>query len=308
MAHDHDHHGHQQHGHSHAPASFGRAFAIGITLNVALVIGQIVFGLYAHSVALLADAVHNTGDVLGLVFAWGASRLGRLAPTTTRTYGWGRSTILAALVNAIVLLIGTGAIAVEAIQRFWAPQPVANGVVMAVAAFGILLNGGTALMFMRGRKDDLNIRGAFLHMAGDVAVSFGVVVAALLMQLTGAPWLDPAASLLIGVVIVAGTWGLLRDATALAMDAVPPGVDAAAVQRSLAALPGVTEVHDLHIWGLSTTQTAVTAHLVTDGANDRLVPLACAALQDQFAITHCTFQVETEAVAADCALRPDGIV
>ncbi len=309
MAHDHPHeHDHSHHGHSHAPASFGRAFAIGIALNVALVLAQVAIGVVGHSVALLADAVHNTGDVLGLAFAWGASRLGQLAPTARRTYGWGRSTILAALANAVVLLVGTGAIAVEAIQRFWRPEPVAAGLVMAVALAGIVLNGGTALMFMRGRHGDINIRAAFLHMAGDAGVSAGVVVAALLIQLTGALWLDPAASLLIGVVIVAGTWGLLRDATALAMDAVPPGVNAAAVQQSLAALPGVTEVHDLHIWGLSTTRTAVTAHLVTAAPNDALVPLACAALQEQFEITHCTFQVETASVALACSLRPEHVV
>jgi cobalt-zinc-cadmium efflux system protein len=307
MSHDHSHsHGH---GHSHeAPSEFGRAFVIGIALNVGLVAAQIGFGIAAHSVALLADAVHNFGDVLGLVFAWGAVLLGRLSPTRQRTYGWGRSTIMAALVNAIILLVGTGAIAVEAVQRLFHPEPVAGGIVMVVAAAGILLNGGTALMFMRGRHGDLNVRGAFLHMAADAGVSFGVVVAAGLIQLTGALWLDPVASLLIGAVIVAGTWGLLRDATSLAMDAVPPGVDAAAIERSLAALPGVLEVHDLHIWALSTSRTALTAHLVTAGPGDTLAPTACAMMHDQFEITHCTFQVETADMAAHCALRPEHVV
>ena len=307
MAHDHSH-GHDHGGHSHAPASFGRAFALGIMLNTALVAAEIGFGVAAHSIALLADAVHNIGDVLGLVFAWGAAWLGSLEPTATRTYGWGRTTILAALVNAIVLLIGTGAIAIEAVQRLWRPEPIAGPTVIVVALAAILLNGGTALLFMRGRHGDMNIRGAFLHMAADAGVSFGVVVAAVLITLTGALWLDPAASLVIGAVIVAGTWRLLRDATALVLDGVPPGVNAAAVHSSLAALPGVIEVHDLHIWGLSTTQTAVTAHLVTANHSEGLIPLACTALHREFEITHCTFQVETAAVAAACTLRPESVV
>jgi cobalt-zinc-cadmium efflux system protein len=307
MPHDHAHHAGTG-GHHHAPADFGRAFVIGIVLNGGLVAAQIGFGIAAHSMALLADAVHNFGDVLGLVFAWGAARLTRLAPTPTRTYGWGRTTIFAALVNAIVLLIGTGAIAVESVQRLFAPGPVAGGTVMIVAAAGILLNGGTALMFMRGQKGDLNVRGAFLHMASDAAVSLGVVIAAGLIMLTGALWIDPAASLVIGVVIVVGTWGLLRDATALALDAVPPGIDGAAVQRCLAALPGVVEVHDLHIWGLSTTRTAATAHLVTAQPGGAVIPLACEALHEQFEITHCTFQIETPDAASHCALRPDQVV
>ena len=310
--HDHDHdHSHAHgggHGHHHAPASFGRAFAIGITLNVGLVAAQIGFGLAAHSVALLADAVHNAGDVLGLLFAWAAVWLGKLPPSARRTYGWGRSSILAALANAVILLVGTGAIALEAVQRLFHPTPVAGGLVMIVAAAGIVLNGGTALMFMRGRTDDINLRGAFLHMAADAGVSAGVVVAAGLIWLTGALWIDPVASLVISAVIVAGTWGLMKDATALAMDAVPPGVDAAAVARALGALPGVEEVHDLHIWALSTTQTALTAHLVTRVADHALVPQACVMMQRDFAISHCTFQVETDATAAGCKLRSDAVI
>jgi cobalt-zinc-cadmium efflux system protein len=305
-AHDHEHG--DSHGHHHAPANFGRAFAIGITLNLGLVAAQIGFGLAAHSVALLADAVHNAGDVLGLVFAWAAVWLGRLPPSARRTYGWGRSSILAALANAVILLVGTGAIALEAVQRLFHPAPVAGAMVMVVAAAGIVLNGGTALLFMRGRGNDLNVRGAFLHMAADAGVSAGVVAAAALITLTGAAWIDPVASLLISVVIVVGTWGLLKDATTLAMDAVPPGVDEAAVARKLAALPGVLEVHDLHIWALSTTQTALTAHLVTTEVDHALVPQACVIMQRDFAIAHCTFQVETAATAALCGLRPDGVV
>jgi cobalt-zinc-cadmium efflux system protein len=309
MVHDHSHSTGHDHGHSHdVPSEFGRAFKIGIALNVGLVAAQIAFGIAAHSVALLADAVHNFGDVLGLLFAWGSVLLGRLSPTPQRTYGWGRSSIMAALINAIILLVGTGAIAVESVQRLFDPQPVAGGMVMVVAAAGIVLNGATALMFMRGRSSDLNVRGAFLHMASDAGVSFGVVVAAVLIQLTGALWLDPAASLLIGAVIVVGTWGLLRDATSLAMDAVPPGMDAAAIERGLAALPGVVEVHDLHIWALSTSQTALTAHLVTAELDHTLAPQACAMMHEKFEITHCTFQVETAGMAAQCALRPEHVV
>ena len=302
--HDHGHdHGHA--GHSHAPATFGRAFAVGITLNIALVAAQIGVGAWAHSTALLADAVHNFGDVLGLAFAWLASMLERRRPTARQTYGFGRGSILAALLNASVLLVGTGAIVVEAVQRLFNPAPVAGGAVMVVAAAGIVINGAVALMFMRGRHDDLNIRGAFLHMASDAGVALGVLVAAWLITLTGALWLDPLASLAISAVILAGSWGLLRDGTALAMDAVPPGIDPAAVRTRLLALPDVSEVHDLHIWALSTTRTAATAHLVSTGLTPRLVPMACTVLQDEFGIGHCTFQVETAEDADHCVLRPD---
>ncbi len=304
--HDHGHHGHA--GHSHAPATFGRAFAIGAVVNAGFVALQVFYGLAAHSVALLADAVHNLGDVLGLLIAWGAATLTRRAPTQRRTWGWGRSSILAALGNAVVLLLGCGAIAVEALQRFGTPAPVAAGAVMWVAAAGIVVNGGTALLFMRGRKGDLNVRGAFLHMAADAAVSLGVVVAGGLILLTGWQWVDPLTSLAIVAVITWGTWGLLRQSVDLAMDAVPPGIDRMAVQAALAALPGVTEVHDLHIWGISTTRSALTAHLVLDRPNPALVPLACAMLHDRFGLDHATLQVEEGEAAAACALRPEGVV
>ena len=304
--HGHGHgHGHGGVGHSHAPATFGRAFAVGVALNVALVAAQVGVGGWAHSTALLADAVHNFGDVMGLAFAWLASVLERRRPTMRRTYGWGRGSILAALANASVLLLGTGAILIEAVQRLFNPAPVAGGAVMVVAAAAILINGAVALMFMRGRHADLNIRGAFLHMASDAGVSAGVLVAAWLITLTGALWLDPVASLLISAVILAGSWGLLRDATALAMDAVPPSIDPSAVRVRLMALPGVTEVHDLHIWALSTTRTAATAHLVAGPSALDLVPMACTALHEEFGIAHCTFQVETADVADACTLRAD---
>lgn len=210
-AHDHGGHAHGPGGHHHAPASFGRAFAIGTALNAAFVAAQVFYGLAAHSVALLADAVHNLGDVLGLLIAWGAATLARRAPTLARTYGWGRSTILASLTNAVVLLFGCGAIAVEAVRRFGDPSPVGGSTVMWVAALGIVINGVTALMFMRGRKGDLNVKGAFLHMASDAVLSAGVVVSGLLITLTGWHWLDPATSLAIVAVITIGTWSLLRD-------------------------------------------------------------------------------------------------
>ncbi len=312
MPHHHDHeHGHTHghaHGHDHAPASFGRAFAIGAGVNAAFVALQVACGLAAHSVALLADAVHNLGDVLGLLIAWGAAWLTARAPTARRTYGWGRSSILAALVNAVVLLLGCGAIGVEALQRLAAPTPVGTGLVIAVAAAGIAVNGGTALLFMRGRKGDLNVRGAFVHLASDALVSLGVVFAGLLIQFTGWLWLDPVTSLAIVAVITFGTWGLLRQSVDLAMDAVPDGLDRPAIQAALAALPGVTEVHDLHIWGLSTTSTALTAHLVSELPEPDLVGRACLLLRDRFGIDHATLQLETTEGAAACALRPDHVI
>ena len=310
-AHAHDHYGHAAHGHTghaHAPARFDAAFAVGTALNAGFVALQVGFGLAAHSVALLADAVHNLGDVLGLVLAWVAVVLARRAPSARRTYGWGRGTILASLANAVVLLVGIGAIGVAAIQHLLSPEAVGSATVMRVAAVGIAVNGTTALMFMRGRHDDLNIRGAFLHMAGDAAVSAGVVLAAGLILLTGATWIDPLASLAIVAVIGASSWGLLRESMALAMDAVPAGVAPAQVEAFLRALPGVSGVHDLHIWGLSTTATALTAHLVRDDAArvapELLIRAACDGLRARFGIGHCTFQVEAGRCAAPCTLHP----
>ena len=313
--HDHTGHGHAAHGHaghSHAPARFDAAFALGTALNAGFVALQVGFGLAAHSVALLADAVHNLGDVLGLVLAWVAVVLARRAPSARRTYGWGRGTILASLANAVVLLVGIGAISVEAVRHLLHPDAVGSATVMWVAAVGILINGATALMFMRGRHDDLNIRGAFLHMAADAAVSAGVVLAAGLILLTGATWIDPLASLAIVAVIAWSSWGLLRESMALAMDAVPAGLAPAQVEAFLRTLPGVCEVHDLHIWGLSTTSTALTAHLVRDDATaaepDALIRAACDGVRGRFNIGHCTFQVESTRGAATCALRPSEVV
>jgi cobalt-zinc-cadmium efflux system protein len=298
------------HHHHHPPASHDTAFAVGAILNAGFVVAEVGFGLGVNSVALLADAAHNLGDVLGLLLAWGAAWLGRRPPSPRRTYGWGRSSILAALVNATVLLVGVGAITVEAIRRLFQPEPVGEMTVVIVAATGVVVNGVTAWLFMRGREHDLNIRGAFLHMAGDAAVSVGVVVAALLIGLTGWLWLDPVASLLIAAMIVASTWSLLRDAVNLAMDAVPGGIEHDKVHAYLLTLPGVVEVHDLHIWGLSTTDTALTAHLVCarEQAGTALLDRAAAGLQRRFGIGHSTFQLEDDADAELCRLRPHDVV
>jgi cobalt-zinc-cadmium efflux system protein len=307
-----EHHEHSHGGlaHSHAPANFGRAFAIGTALNLGFVIVQVIFGLWANSLALLADAGHNFGDVIGLVLAWWASHLERREPTPQRTYGLGRSSILAALANAILLLVAVGGITWEAMRRFSDPPPVAGGTVIAVATIGILINAGTALLFLRGRKDDLNVKAAFLHMLADAAVSLGVVFGGLFIVLTGMRWIDPLISLLINVVIVFGTWGLLRDATNLALDAVPAGIDHAKVRAYLEGLPGVTKVHDLHIWALSTTKTALTAHLVRPSSTpgDDFLARACETLRDVHGIAHATLQVECGDGAHPCALEPDETV
>ncbi len=314
--HDHDHadHAHEGngagagHSHSHAPASFDRAFAIGVALNVGFVAIEATYGVIANSLALLADAGHNLSDVAGLLLAWGAVWLGRRAPTSKRTYGFGRTSILAALANAVLLLVAIGAIAWEAIRRFEAPQPVEGGTVMVVAAIGIVINTATALLFMRGRKGDINIRGAFLHMAADAGVSAGVVVAGLMITMTGWLWLDPVVSLVIVFVIALGTWGLLKDSVAMAIDAVPPGIDRDEVFAHLQGLDGVKEVHDLHIWPLSTTSTALTVHLVRsdDRIDDAFTAEVADALKDRFGIGHATIQFETGRLA--CDLEPDHVV
>lgn len=304
----HDHGQGHGHAHDHGPANYGKAFAIGIVLNIAFVGVELAYGLISGSLALIADAGHNLSDVFGLVIAWGALVLSRRPPSRRFTYGLGKSSILAALVNAVVLMLAAGAIALEAVRRFTDPQPVAGATVMIVAAVGIVINLATALLFLRGRKNDINIRGAFLHMAADAAVSAGVVVAGLAIGATGWLWIDPVTSLVIVAVIVAGTWGLLKEALAMSLAAVPPGIEPEAVRRHLADLPGVTAVHDLHIWAMSTTDTALTAHLVMPDATDRDAFLRDVAtgLRDRFAIGHATIQVERDAEA--CALEPDGVV
>jgi cobalt-zinc-cadmium efflux system protein len=281
--------------HSHGPANYGRAFALGIVLNTGFVILEATYGYWSHSLALVADAGHNLSDVLSLLLAWGAAWLAQRLPTQNRTYGFRRSSILAALINAVVLLIAIGGIAWEAIRRFGNPEPVAAGMVIWVAAVGIVINTATALLFLSGRKGDLNIRGAFLHMAADAGVSLGVVLSGIAIIVTGWTWLDPVVSLAIAVVILIGTWGLLRESVNLALDAVPKGIDMQGVQDFLARLQGVESVHDLHVWAMSTTETALTAHLIIPEATftDEFLNQAAKDLHDRFGIEHTTLQVET---------------
>jgi len=303
------HHDHGTHGHSHAPKSFGLAFALGTALNAGFVVVEAVFGFLSNSTALLADAGHNLSDVLGLVIAWTAAVLSRRAPTPRFTYGLGSTSILAALLNSGFLLVGVGAIAWEAIQRFAHPQPVAGGTVIVVAAIGIVVNGATALMFASGRKGDINVRGAFLHMAADAAVSAGVVIAGAVILLTGWLWIDPAVSLAVCVVIMWSTWGLFKDSIRMSLDAVPPGLAIDEVRGFLASRAGVTALHDLHVWPMSTTETALTCHLVIPAGHpgDAFLMQTAHELRDRFGIGHVTLQIETSQTTA-CALAPDNVV
>ena len=306
----HSHGSHSHAGHVHAPASFGWAFAIGIVLNTSFVAAEAIYGVMANSLALLADAGHNLGDVLGLGVAWLASWLASRPPSARFTYGLRGSSILAALSNATVLLLVTGAIAWEAVLRFNHPQPAVGTTIMIVAAGGVLINGATALMFMSGRKTDLNIRGAFTHMASDALIALGVVATGGLILLTGWLWLDPAISLAISAVVIWGTWSLMRESLNLALAGVPVGVDHAVVREFLCGLTGVTEVHDLHIWGMSTTETALTAHLVRPHApvDDAFLHDVCAKLKSRFGIGHATLQLERGGEAEPCVLAPEHTV
>ena len=290
--HDHDH---SHAGHHHAPPDFGRAFIVGIALNSGFIVLEVIAGLMSDSLALLADAGHNVADVMGLILAWVASSLARKAASDRRTYGWKRATVLAALFNALLLLVGVGGILWEAIQRFRTPAEVAGGTMAWVAALGILINGVTALMFMSGRKGDLNVRGAFLHMAADAAVSAGVMISGLVILATGWHLLDPIVSVVVGVLILLSTWELFRDSLDLSLDAVPESIDPAAVRTYLESLPGISGVHHIHIWPLSTTETALTAHLVktTPSLDDNLLHQIREDLEHKFGIDHPTIQFET---------------
>lgn len=304
--HGHDHGGH---GHSHAPKSFGKAFAIGTALNLGFVIIEAGYGIAAGSMALLADAGHNLSDVLGLLIAWGAATLGRRSPKGRYTYGFRSSSILAAFLNALLLLVAIVVIAVEAIRRFSEPAPVAGGTVMIVAAIGIVINTATALLFMSGRKGDLNIRGAFLHMAADAAVSAGVVVAGFIIVKTGLTWIDPVTSLIIVAVIALGTWGLLRDSVNMSLHAAPPGLDPEEIGAFLRGQDGVQEIHDLHVWPMSTTETALTVHLLVPGGypGDAYTARVAAGLKEKFGVDHATIQIETDP-ATPCELESDKTV
>jgi cobalt-zinc-cadmium efflux system protein len=299
-------HGAGGHHHHQAPqAGQGRTFAIAVGLNLLIVVVQAVYGFIAHSTALLADAGHNLSDVLGLLLAWGAVWLGTRKPSERYTFGLGSSSILASLANAALLLFACGAIVLEAVQRLLNPAPVAGLDVFIVATLGMAVNGFSAWLFMRGSKEDLNVRGAFLHMAADAAISAAVAVSGLVILFTGASWLDPVMSILVVGVIVVGTWGLGRDAMRLAMGAVPPGVDKPGIERYLAGLPGVTDVHDLHVWALSTTENAMTAHLVMPQGHpgDVFVDAIVVALRREHAMNHATLQVERGTTEHRCALH-----
>jgi len=286
MAHTHDHH-------HHGPASYNRAFAIGVTLNIIFVVVEIVYGIIGDSLALITDAGHNLSDVLSLLLAWGAIYLAGKQPTPHRTYGFRRVTILASLFSAIVLMVALGGIAWEAIGRFAAPKPVDGMIVIIVAAIGVVINTATALLFITG-QDDLNIKAAFLHMAADAGVSLGVVIAGFAIMATGWLWLDPLIGLLIAAVILYSTLDLLRDSVGLAIDSVPKGINPHDVEIYLSQLPGVSEVHDLHIWPMSTTETALTAHLITPTlpTDDDLIQQAVDGLHEKFNIGHVTLQCE----------------
>ncbi len=296
LGHSHAHSDAGGHGHSHAPKDFGRAFAIGIVLNSAFVVVEAVFGFISGSMALVADAGHNLSDVLGLLIAWGASVAARKPASARFTYGLKSSTILAAFANAILLLVAIGAILIETIDRFIDPVEPQGWTMIWVAGVGIIINTATALMFMRGRKHDINIRGAFLHMAADALVSVGVVIAGVAILWTGVVVIDPIVSLVIVAVIAWGTWGLLRDSVKMGLLAVPDGIDEDAVRAYLGALDGVTKVHDLHIWPMSTTETALTAHIVMPGGHPGDAFLAGIAedLHHHHGIGHATIQVECE--------------
>jgi cobalt-zinc-cadmium efflux system protein len=305
-----DPHNHAHHAARDVDADYERAFAIGIALNIAFVGGEAVAGLVSASLALLADAGHNLGDVLGLALSWGAAVLSRRRPTGRFTYGLRSSSILAALANVIILLVVTGGIAWEALRRINHPMPVASGIVIWVAAAGILINGLTALLFARGRRRDLNLKSAYLHMAGDTLVTAGVVAAGIAIWATGWLWLDPAVSLSVSAVTILATWRLMKSAIGLALDAVPEGVDIAAVRSHLLAIPGVTGLHDLHIWGMSTTETALTCHLTMPHGHpgDAALNGMAEQLNHRFGIQHATIQIELADTDVACALTPEHVV
>ena len=300
--HSHDDHHTHEHGHHHAPSSFNRAFAIGISLNISFVLIEAFYGWQAQSLSLLADAGHNFSDVIGLVLAWAAIFFGTLAGNDRRTYGWKRASILAALLNAVLLLVAMGAMTWEAIQRLQHPVAVEGYTMIWVAGIGVVINGITAWLFMRGSHNDINIRGAFLHMLADALVSFGVVVAGLAYIVCGWLWLDPVMSLLIAAVIISGTWRLLSQSLHLSLDGVPEHIDLAAVRQYLLSLTGVTAVHDLHIWAMSSSEVALTVHLVMPSAHhdDEFLQHLSHELHEHYHIDHATIQIISAPFTAAC--------
>lgn len=291
--------------HTHNLTNYNKAFIIGIILNVIYILVEVFYGLLINSMALLADAGHNFSDVLGLLLAWGAAYLAKTAANEKRTYGFRKATILAALFNAILLMIAVGAISIEAIRKLILPEPVQGATMMVVAGIGVIINAVTAFLFMKGRNSDLNIKGAFMHMAADAGVSFGVVIAGLVIIYTNWLWIDPTISLIIVLVITIGTWGLLKDSFHLTMDAVPKEINLKDVGDYLKSLEGVKEVHDLHIWAMSTTETALTAHLVIpeETKDDYFLKKICGELHSKFGIEHSTIQIEKSAQSANCEMN-----
>ena len=308
MGHNHSH----AHGEScsHAPKNYNAIFFFGITLNLIFVAAEATYGVLSNSMSLVADAGHNFSDVIGLVLAWGAFWLTKRKPTARFTYGLRKSSILSALLNAVILLIAVGAIVWEAIHRFFNPVEVQSTTVMIVATVGILINTGTALLFLKDREHDINIRGAFLHMAADALISLGVVISAFVIGYTNWQWVDPVTSIIISIVIVIGTWQLLKESISMSMDAVPNGIDPEKVKAYLTSVDGVTEIHDLHIWAMSTTETALTAHLVIKcpDLENKLLKKITEELKGKFKIHHPTLQLELSDQAFVCDLKSDEVV
>ena len=310
-AHEHHHgHSHAGQGHSHGTPRTGRAFVIGMSLNLAFVVVEIAFGFMSHSMALVADAGHNLSDVLGLALSYAALLLAKQPPSARRTYGLRGSTILASLGNALVLLFVTGGVAWESVRRFTSPEPVAGKTMIVVALVGVAINTGSALLFLKGKDDDLNVKSAFMHLASDAALAFGVAVAGVVMLFTGWWWLDPVVSILLSIVILAGTWSLFKSSFHLALQGVPEHIDIDAVRAYLAALPGVCGVHDLHIWAMSTTEVALTAHVIVPYSECKPTFMRDVAshLHDAFKIEHATIQLEPPEAGSPCALEPEDAV
>ncbi|ACB97224.1 cation diffusion facilitator family transporter [Beijerinckia indica] len=307
--HDHDAHDHGHEHHMHAVTDYGRRFIIGIGLNILIVVLEVLFGFLGNSVALIADAGHNLSDVLSLVMAYAAHRLAKRPPSARYTYGLHGFSILAALFNAVALLLVSGALSWESLRRLFTPEPVTASLMMGMALAGMIINALTAALFISGSKEDLNIRGAFLHMASDALISAGVLIGGLLIALTGLLWLDPAISLLINAVIILGTWSLLRESLAMSLNAVPSGIETETVRAYLLSLPGVQGLHDLHIWPVSTSETALTAHVLMPGGHpgDEFLMRTSAELRDHYRIGHVTLQIESDG-ATLCALAPDHVV